>query len=314
MLLCELQLHQCLHALPVACWYQFRNDSPATGRTLWNILAQASDPLALQAAQASTDGQPSPPAGGECAASAAYQPIRSPFAGPLVGQHSHPLGAKAGIHAPRLQNPDPPGQHLPSPHPARTPPGQPGGQPGGLMQWHMSGVSSFAPSEGPPTSPSSLAPAGGSDVSSLTSFHGVPPWPQSSTPAAPSDDPLPSRHSSGWVQMPWGEGNSAGNADGLGHGPAGASRPGSQGGFMEGASNPSCSDWVPESQTLQEARRLMSGEIQPEPSGAEDTGGSCMLELANPFSQTQSGRPLSCTDFGRTQCFSCLTDLELRSC
>lgn len=299
--------------------------------------------LDLQVPETSTDDQPSshphsPHPGTERAGSAALQPMRSPFAAPLVGRHSHPLGAKAGIHAPRLQNPDTPGPHLPSPTSARTSRGRSGVPSGGLMQWHMSGVSSGVglPSDGLPISPTSPEPSGMSDVSSLTSYHGVPPWPQSTqscNPAGPSDDPSPSRHSSGWVQaapasgahaiedsgmgnspardgsgwmeaslgdsgthagssggwvqMPWAVGDSPGDVHGRGHGPAGPSGPSSQGSFMEGPSDPSYKEWVPESRTLHEARRLMSGEIQPAPSSFEDTGGSCLTFRSNEMSLIQ---------------------------
>lgn len=325
---------------------------------------QAGAALALQAGQTSTDDHSSLTPGRERAISASAEPIRSPFAGPLVGQHSNPLGAKAGIHAPRLQNQDTPRQHLPSPTSARTSRSQPGLQSGGLMQWHMSGVSSGMglPSDGPLMSPTSPEPSGMSDVSSLTSYHGVPPWPQSShpaglqDPAGPSDDPSASGHSrgwvlqgtpanasdnelgdsglgdspgqggsgwmkaspkdrgtharhssgwvqaapaseayatgdsamhdslaghgSGWVQMPWDVGNPAGSGRGAGHGPAGPSGSGSQSGLMEEASEPSYREWVPESRTLQEARRLMSGEIQPAPSDFEATGSPCLCPLS----------------------------------
>lgn len=91
------------------------------------------------------------------------------------------------------------------------------------MQWHVSRVSSGVgpPSDGPPTSPPSLTPTGGSKVSSLTSYHGVPPWPQLSQSARPSNDPLPSRHSSGWVQEAPATGDNATGDGELGDSPAG---------------------------------------------------------------------------------------------
>ena len=251
----------------------------------------------------------------------------SPFAAQPTAQHSHPLLAKAGIHAPTSYNQHAAhSQELPSPPPADNPQRREG-----LMQWHISGVPSITPSEAQPTSPSSPGPSRISDVSSLTSYTGVPPWPQHSPAAGPSDNPsrpsseylyrsppnadspagpssgwmqastangVPAGSSSGcgqdiaerrslagpgngWVQAPWGsrdrDGDPARHSRGMmRHGPAGAS--GSPCSLVgKGSMDPSYREWVPESTTLQEARRLMSGGPEPSPSHVETTGRRCSL-------------------------------------
>ncbi|KAK9844596.1 hypothetical protein WJX74_004403 [Apatococcus lobatus] len=75
----------------------------------------------------------------------------------------------------------------------------------------------------------------------------------------------------GWMQAPWGSGAvcPAPTCDGIRYGPADASS--SHASPSEELSNPSYREWVPESTTLQEARRLMSWEVEVPPYQHEQT-------------------------------------------
>ena len=215
-------------------------------------------------------------------------PVWTPFAAPATVAQAQPLMAPVGTRWPSSNQRDPHWQEAQSPSNMGSE----------LMQWHLSGVPSPTRSDPAPATPSSLGASPSSGVSTLQSYSGVLPWLQRDPPSQLGGSDRPAERSSGWLPNPSLGAGPAGSISGWsqdpslhGAAPAGISSQWMQAPAPDGDPAGSANGWeqVPPldelpagssggwgqetTETLQEARRLMSGDRMPQAPMHTETGG-----------------------------------------